>query len=72
MFVSPLAVTGLVPEELLPLLLKEAAVENAEEGQEREMNVRATGHGDVFLRFRNIALCRRTMRPRRCVHSNAR
>jgi hypothetical protein len=25
-------VTGLVPEELLPLLLKEAAVENAEEG----------------------------------------
>ncbi len=26
-------VTGLVPEELLPLLLKEAAVENAEEGR---------------------------------------
>ena len=25
-------VTGLVPEELLPLLLKEAAVENPEEG----------------------------------------
>ena len=30
---SLLVVTGLVPEELLPLLLKEAAVENAEEGQ---------------------------------------
>jgi hypothetical protein len=27
-------VTGLVPEELLPLLLKEAAGENAEEGRE--------------------------------------
>jgi hypothetical protein len=26
-------VTGLVPEELLPLLLKEAAVENAEDGR---------------------------------------
>lgn len=26
-------VTGLVPEELLPLLLKEAAVENAEYGR---------------------------------------
>jgi hypothetical protein len=26
-------VTGLVPEELLPLLLKEAADENAEEGK---------------------------------------
>ena len=27
------SVTGLVPEELLPLLLKEAAAENAEEGK---------------------------------------
>lgn len=26
-------VTGLVPEELLPLLLKEAAIENDEEGR---------------------------------------
>lgn len=30
--------TGLVPEELLPLLLKEAAVENGEEGKSRESN----------------------------------
>lgn len=28
-------VTGLVPEELLPLLLKEAAVDNAEEGEKK-------------------------------------
>lgn len=30
------SVTGLVPEELLPLLLKEAAAENAEEGKIEE------------------------------------
>jgi len=29
-------VTGLVPEELLPLLLKEAAVENAEDGRKEK------------------------------------
>ena len=30
-------VTGLVPEELLPLLLKEAAAENAEDGKKTKV-----------------------------------
>jgi hypothetical protein len=34
MFIDIFLVTGLVPEELLPLLLKEAAVENAEDGRQ--------------------------------------
>lgn len=32
-------VTGLVPEELLPLLLKEAAAENGEDGKKTEIDV---------------------------------
>jgi len=45
-------VTGLVPEELLPLLLKEAAVENAEEGRKILRNKKSfffvVGERDYF------------------------
>jgi hypothetical protein len=53
-------VTGLVPEELLPLLLKEAAVENAEEGR-KNLFFAVVGKREIVVRFGIITMCWRTM-----------